>query len=309
MKKIALLLTIALFCGSFSGVAYAKDSDKKIETDNILQIGARNAEVKDIILNEAEAGLFKKGKTIYLQAEHLQFEKGAKAEVIKGDIQLKEIQTEGDIMKITIEKESTVPSEIKMKEVALFLDGSLPDGTYSLRLITESGDRYPHNLFGELYSNTGDKDTFVTSYVTMIENFVTLMTEEESEVHLEGFAVTVGGNEFRIRNKSILIEKPYIVDGRVMLPVRDIVEALSDQAIIKWDEKSHEVTIMLNSRIVSINLEGNTINLNGVITPMLGKSEIRDGKTFLPMRDLGYALGVNDTNIKWNQETQTATFY
>lgn len=309
MKKIALLLTIALFSGSFSGVAYAKDSGKKMETDNILQIGVRNAEVKDIILTEAEAGLFKKGKTIYLQAEHLQFEKGAKAEVTKGDIQLKEIQTEGDIMKITIEKESTVPSEIKMKEVALFLDGSLPDGTYSLRLITESGERYPHNLFGELYSNTGDKDTFVTSYVTMIENFVTLMPEEESEAYLGGFSVTVGGDELLIRDKAIPIEEPYITEGQVMLPLRDIVEALSDQAITKWDEKSHEVTIMLNNRIISMNVESNTINLNGVVTPMLGKIEIKDGKTFLPMRDLGYALGVNDTNIKWNQETQTATFY
>ena len=48
---------------------------------------------------------------------------------------------------------------------------------------------------------------------------------------------------------------------------------------------------------------------NGVQMPMEGQMEITNGRAFLPMRDLGHALGISDEHIAWNGETQTATFY
>ena len=93
-----------------------------------------------------------------------------------------------------------------------------------------------------------------------------------------------------------------------MLSIRAIVEALSDKATVKWDDSTKEITIFMRSRIISMKAGSKYMNLNGVLTPLQGKVELKNGRAFLPMRDLGYALQLNDSKIKWNPETMTATF-
>ena len=48
------------------------------------------------------------------------------------------------------------------------------------------------------------------------------------------------------------------------------------------------------------------LNMNGVSTALNAAPEIRDGRVFLPLRDLGYALGLSESQISWDATTQTA---
>ncbi|MDI6709900.1 MAG: copper amine oxidase N-terminal domain-containing protein [Bacillota bacterium] len=47
--------------------------------------------------------------------------------------------------------------------------------------------------------------------------------------------------------------------------------------------------------------------VDGVTKQMDAKAFAENGRTYVPVRYLGYALGMSDKDITWNQQTQTAT--
>ena len=91
------------------------------------------------------------------------------------------------------------------------------------------------------------------------------------------------------------------------MPVRAVTEALSNVAIVRWDDPTHTVTITFGSRVISMTVGSNTMNINGVPVQMQAAVEITGERAFIPLRDLGYALGLNDSKIAWDDATKTAT--
>ena len=47
--------------------------------------------------------------------------------------------------------------------------------------------------------------------------------------------------------------------------------------------------------------------INGTPTTMQAPAEITNSRTFISLRDLAYALGLNDDKIAWDDATKTAT--
>jgi hypothetical protein len=92
-----------------------------------------------------------------------------------------------------------------------------------------------------------------------------------------------------------------------MLPVRAITEALNGVAIVRWDDATKTATISFGSRVFSMTVGSKTMNMNGVPTSLLAAPEIKNSRIFLPLRDLGYALGLTDGKIAWDAATSTAT--
>ena len=302
MKKTALLLSIMLFSAMGANTwAYANDYTIDATTINGSSAGIRQVDIKDIIITEPAAGLFEKDGVFYLKCDHVIFEDGATAEVIKGDIRIKEIQAENDILKIVIEKASSEASEIKISNIQLYLDGSLANGKYDLDCITEESLEYPNNVFGGFYEQSNDS---ATSSVTIIENFVTISTtpRDKEEASLNTNTVSVAVSEYTDS------EKAYISKGHIMVPLRAIIEELSDKAIVRWDDATKTVTIGMGKRIGSMTVGSNVLNLNGVGTPMTASPEIIEGRVFIPAEDLAYFLGIHESKIQWNAETNTLTF-
>jgi hypothetical protein len=92
-----------------------------------------------------------------------------------------------------------------------------------------------------------------------------------------------------------------------MLPVRAVTEALSSSAVVRWDDATKTVTITFGSRVISMSVGSKTMTINGVGVAMQAQCEITDSRAFIPLRDLGYALGLNDSKINWDDATKTAT--
>ncbi len=100
----------------------------------------------------------------------------------------------------------------------------------------------------------------------------------------------------------------YIANGYTMLPVRAVADALSgDAATVLWDGATQTVTIAFGARIIGMTIGSKVMNINGVAVAMSAAPEITNGRTFLPVRDLGYALGLTDADIAWDDATKTAT--
>lgn len=306
MKKIALVLSIALLSATIGNVAYA-DTPYRIDktTINGLHSATRQAQVKDIIITEPAPGLFEKDKVIYLKAERLTFENNATVEITKGNIRIKKIEAEGDILKLTVEKASSEASEIKISNIKFYLDGNLADGTYNLDLITEESEQYPNNVFGGFYEQSTEKGNYATSSITLLEDFVTISTtprelQQTSIVYTNAISIPVA-------QQNIESEKAYLSNETIMIPLRAVIEALSDRVIVRWDDETKSVVIGMGQRISSIQINNHVINLNGVITPMKAIPEIKGDRVFIAVEDIAYILGISENRIVWNPETMTVT--
>ncbi|MDD4844274.1 MAG: copper amine oxidase N-terminal domain-containing protein, partial [Anaerotignum sp.] len=74
---------------------------------------------------------------------------------------------------------------------------------------------------------------------------------------------------------------------------------------VLWNAETKTVTIMFAQRIISMTVGQKTVYVNGSPIPTSAAPEITNGRTYLPLRDLGTALGV--TNVSWDAATKTAT--
>lgn len=303
MKKTAIVLSIALLTGVMGNTAYAHTNytiDKT--TINGLHIANRYAEVKDIVITEPTAGLFEKNKTIYLKADRLDFEDGATVEITKGDIRVKEIETDGDILKLTIEKASSEASEIKISNIKFYLDGSLADGTYDLDLITEESDKYTNNVFGGFYEQSTEKGNHAVSSITLIKDFVTISTTPRDKQQTP----VIDRNTVSIAVIEQQENSGYLQNGIIMVPLRAVVQSsYNENVVVQWDDETKTVVVRLGQRICSMKIGDNVVNVNGVITPMTTAPEIKNGRIFIPVQDLAYILGISENKIQWDSETMT----
>lgn len=339
-KKLALFMTMAMILTAIMPTtSYAQTNISQTRaakavspvnfevTTNTVKSGERNVPVSDIVITEAEPGIFKKDMSIYLQLEHIPFEDGlgAMCKVEAGDLQIKKLDVDNDVLKITIKRASSfTPATIRIKNLALFLDEALPEGDYDLRLITEESSRFKNNMFAQNYGDDDELGKFDVPYVTLLEDYVHVVTPEGHEVPSTNKTETVQNSSFEEPMPKISIEQgsnimivgsqekelsgpAYVQEGRIMLPVRDITEALSSSAVVKWDGASNSVVVMYGSRIATFKVGEKILNVNGVEIPMEAPAEITYGRVYLPIRELGYILGLNDSKIHWDSETNTAT--
>ena len=99
---------------------------------------------------------------------------------------------------------------------------------------------------------------------------------------------------------------PYIKDGRTMLPIRYVAEALGMS--VTWDAKTRTVIIQDMFYKVEIPVDTNKIIVNGVEHISDVKPEIVHGRTMLPIANIARALGLKDgKDILWDAAKKQVT--
>ncbi|MDO5037575.1 MAG: stalk domain-containing protein [Tissierellia bacterium] len=104
------------------------------------------------------------------------------------------------------------------------------------------------------------------------------------------------------KTTSTMDVAPYIKDGRTMLPVRYVAQALGFE--VDWNEASRTVLLKGDGRQVQIPVDTNKIIVDGVTYESDVQPEIKDGRTFLPLRVIAEAL---DFEVVWDPATKTVT--
>ena len=100
----------------------------------------------------------------------------------------------------------------------------------------------------------------------------------------------IGTNTFIANDKAISSDvAPYIVDGRTFIPVRAFVEATG--ATIEYDAATQVVTIKGNGIDAQMTIGSNILTVNGETVVMDTAAAIKDGRTVLPVRYAGQAIG------------------
>ena len=94
---------------------------------------------------------------------------------------------------------------------------------------------------------------------------------------------------------------PFIdANSRTMVPVRFITEAL--EAAVAWNEVTQTVTVTKGADTIIVVIDSQTLTVNGAAVGMDTAAMIKDGRTFVPVRYIAEALGLN---VGWNSATQT----
>lgn len=296
---------------------------------NEVMIDYRNTPVSDITITENVAGALGSDEVLILGVDNMSFESGFDYEIVEGDIKIDEVKRNSGRIEIYVDSESNkTPSTIKITGLQLYLDRSLPAGNYPL-LLLEGGegvadtDENGGNAFFRNFFEDADRDAqvggvdakaagvFKNTSLAVIGDYVEVITagrESDDATFTTTLSVTIGATEMTVGNSTVALNAPaYISNGYTMLPLRAISTALSNSCIVTWDDATKTATVIFGQRAISMTIGSNIMTINGTPMAMDAAPEITNGWTYLPLRDLGHALGLSDDKIQWDDATKTAT--
>lgn len=108
--------------------------------------------------------------------------------------------------------------------------------------------------------------------------------------------VVIAGNEVPLDPPAIL------KDGRVLVPLRGVLETMGAQ--VSWEGSTSTATVTLNSTTVSLDVGAATATVNGTEVALDVPGQIIGGSTYVPLRFVGESLSAQ---VNWDQETRTVT--
>ncbi len=95
---------------------------------------------------------------------------------------------------------------------------------------------------------------------------------------------------------------PQIMNGRTMVPLRAIFEALG--ATVDWNDAERKVTATKEGVEISLTIDSNTAFVNGAEKTLDQAAVIVDSRTLVPLRFVGEGFGLS---VSWNGETRLVT--
>lgn len=311
---------------------FVKPYTVKAEQNDVI-IDYRNTEVKTpIVVTEAEEGLWEKGTTFRLSIEDdlLQFEDDPTFTIDKdSDLKLKDDKATKGTIQFAVKETSDKAASVTISDMKLFMSRSIPAGAYDLEISTDMNDAYDRQVLyapdattvakWELSKDrpsetTTKKDSYVDDvcdYSDVVKAaFINVVTSgrDNDNLFTTKVVVPVGEAYLLAGEAKVELDAPAYISaaGYTMLPVRAISKALGvNTNNVLWNAETRTVTVMYAQRIITMTVGQKTIYVNGSAIPASAAPEIKDGRTFLPLRDLGTALGV--TNVNWDAATKTAT--
>lgn len=113
----------------------------------------------------------------------------------------------------------------------------------------------------------------------------------------------IGNTKASIDGKeTYLSSPPYITSGKTMVPFRFIAEALD--AKVSWDQSEKMVTIVKGDVTIFLWIGKNYAIVSGNMTNLSAPPELKNGKTFVPIRFVSESLSAK---VDWDSLTQTVT--
>jgi len=289
-----------------------------------VKIGVQNQPAPDIVITETAKGRINNDLVVYdgvnpvagapaatgvtrqltiTPPTGFEFSELPKVEVTEGNLELGPSRLIGGVLTLQVDSSSTRPSTIKISNIKLTLDRTVPEGDFSVNV---GGGAIVKNHHAD--ATNSDVVKFNKARV-MKALFGTVITPAPGETRATT-TFTIGSTDYTVVEAAEAVEytmdvAPYIKDGRTFLPLRYVANALGvDDDNIIWDPVARAVTVFKGDRIAQVTIGSKTMLVNGVTVNMDVAPEITDGRTMLPIRWMAQALGAS---IDWDAATRTVT--
>lgn len=158
-----------------------------------------------------------------------------------------------------------------------------------------------------------EKDEYKTQFKAKITEMQQIMKEKytlEELTELEEVAETLESLDdvTVIPVENVLIGKgkakfdtpPVIKEGRTLIPVRAISEAMG--ADVAWNAEDKTVTITKDDKVIVFNLTENKVYVDEAEITIDVPAEVMNNRTMVPLRFIAEQLGLN---VEYDEEMQT----
>jgi uncharacterized protein YkwD len=99
-------------------------------------------------------------------------------------------------------------------------------------------------------------------------------------------------------------QPPTIIDGRTLVPIRGVFEALGFE--VGWDGESAQASLNSDGYAVIITIGSGTFTTNGAVHTLDVPAQIIGGRTLVPLRAILESVGYE---LNWDGSTQTVLIY
>ena len=292
-----------------------------VSVEKVTQIKKGEAlATADIVIKEAKAGMFDTDQYLVLNLNDknrntMSFASDYKMEMTNGldaddDLFDEDGNSKSDLNNLVLEITSSSTKEagmITISNVLVSVDGAAVDGIKTL-------DTY---LVADQAANTADDTIEVKDDATAVEYALSSEADLDADYAIDyvnvvkeyGTVATttvfkIGSKEYTVNGETMTAnEAPFIAGkGYTMLPVRALAESLGLTA--DWNSNTKTATFSSASKIASVVIGSDMIYVNGTPITLNAKAEIKNGSTFVELRSLASAFGVE---IQWDATTKMVT--
>jgi hypothetical protein len=270
-----------------------------------IKVGLKEQVGGKLVITEADAGIIKQGEFIYVKIDDsdttLKLKDEGDIEVTSGDLvlDLDATKIDGGILKIKVKRESTEASVITIKDVEVYTDRTVPQGTFDVK------------IGGKALAEDWSTSDVATVKDLKVEGFIIVGTPNTEDITANGLkkgtaSFVIGSSKYVVNGVEAEMDGAvYLDNGRTMVPVRYVANALGVPATDIFFAAG-TATVLAGSKTVSLTVGDKVAKLNGVAArTMVSAPVVKDGRTYVPVAEIGALLGVEAT---WDSAAQTATF-
>ncbi len=173
----------------------------------------------------------------------------------------------------------------------------LPDAGYHLTVLTDNGA----SVTGLVRNNT-----YVLTGITM-DHVITAVFEPipiilpPASSHM--LVLTIGSSAMSVDGTPATLDSPPIIrEGRTLLPVRAVIEAL--EGSVGWDAAARKATVTLGAHTVEVWIGSRQARVDGMYVALDVAAIIVNSRTLLPLRFVAENLGCV---VTWDPVGRTVT--
>ena len=108
-------------------------------------------------------------------------------------------------------------------------------------------------------------------------------------------------------NKLLPFEETiYLHQGSLMLPLRDMMQALDEDCILAWEDETKVVQIQFQDQQITLDTVSQRLFLDGREIYLKQPTEIHHQHVFLSFRDWANLLDIHEESIFWDAERKAA---
>lgn len=275
----------------------------KTEPANV-RTGVKGQSLGNITITEGKKEAIKKGELKVELDQYVDWTEVPTIKIVEGnlDLDIKGAKVKDNVLTIPVKSDSSKPAVIELSDIKVDLNRVIAEGDF---LVQVGGDAVVKNYYEEK-SKLLDEGFFKEEYAAeaVVARVITpadpnTMAGQEVKFVIDSAEYSVGDE---VKTADVA---PYIKDGRTMLSVRYVAQAMgvSEDSII-WNGEARTVTIFKGDRIAQITIGSNELMVNGTPIMMDTVAEIKDGRTMLPISFVAKALGAT---TEWDGATRTVT--
>ncbi len=180
------------------------------------------------------------------------------------------------------------------------------------------GDEYKYEdlkvtVFDENYEPTEDykvEETkpFTEEEIKEYELGITKELEIKTNPRQKIIKLEIGNEYMTVNGEKCEVDpgrgtKPLIVEGRTLLPIRAIIEALGGE--IFWEAEEQRVQIKIFNKDIKFKIGSKDMTWNNIPEKIDVPPQIINSRTMLPVRFVAEAL--DHTKVEWDEKTRTVT--